>query len=150
MARKESANPTTASIPETASLKEIEPFPVFDPAEFLKIGNRNLEVATRATTAYLSGAARFNKEIVDFVNGRVRKDIKAAQDIMSARDSEQAYHCHAQFLNTAIRDYADEGAKMLDIIAEAAGASLAPVEERTEEVLHYIDEHGTDRVAAAE
>lgn len=139
MAKKESGDA------RSASLKEIEPFPVFDPAEFLKIGNRNLEVATRATSAYLDGAARFNKELVEFFNNRARKDIQTAQDIMSARNSEQAYHCQAQFLNSTIRDYANESAKMLNIVAEAADASLTPVEERTGEVLQYIDEHGEDR-----
>ena len=143
MAKKE----TTNSVKPPA--QEPEPFPVFDPAEFLAVSNRNLEIATRATSAYLGGAARVNKEIADFVTARVRKDIKTAQDIMSARDSGQAYRCQAEFFNAAIRDYAEETARVMNIVAEIANASLAPVEERTAEVLHYIGERAEQRPAAA-
>lgn len=132
--------------------KEIGPFPIFDPAEFSKFGNRNLQVATRAARAYYNGAAKLNQEVMNFFNDRVRKDIETATTFMSSTSSEEAFHKQAEFVEEAIRDYADEASKLLHLAADMAHETLAPVEERTEEMLHKFDERAeqAEQKAAAE
>ncbi len=118
---------------------QITPFPIFDPAEFAKISNRNLQMATRAASACYNGATKLNQEMMNFVNSRIKKDIETAQEYMTAKSSEQAFHCQAEFVECALRDYADEASKMLHLAADMARQTLTPVEERTEEVLHNIE-----------
>lgn len=127
---------------------EMSPFPVFDPAEFTKISNRNLGFATRAAQACFDGATRLNQELVGFVNARVKKDIETAQSFMTSKTSEEAFHAQATFVEQAIRDYADETSRMLHLAADLAKETLGAVEERTEDVLQTIDEQAEPPRAA--
>lgn len=131
---------------ETAN--EISPFPVCDPAELTKISSRNLAATTRAAQACFNGAAKFNQELLGFANRRVKKETEAAASFMSSKSSEEAFHTQAMFVEQTIRDYADEASKILHLAADMAKEALTPVEERTEQVLHYIDEHGKKPQAA--
>lgn len=121
-------------------------FPSFNPGEFSKLGSRNMEVATKAARAYFNGMTKLNQEMMGFFSNRVKKDMETAQTMMTSKTSEQAFHCQAEFVEGAIRDYAEETSKLLNLAADMAHETLAPVEERTEEVLHSIDE----RAGAAE
>lgn len=129
-------------------IKEISPFPVFDPTEFTKIGNRNIEIATRAARAYFNGATKLNREAISFFSARVKTDMETARSFMASKTSEQAFHAQAQFVESAIRDYADEASRVMHLTADMARETLTPVEERTEEVLHSIDERAKKPKAA--
>ena len=131
---------------DTAEQPEISPYPLFDPGDFSKFGTRNLEVATRAARAYYDGVSKLNQEMMSFVNARVQKDIETARSFMTSKNSESAFSTQADFVEGAIRDYADETSKILHLAADMAQATLAPMEERTEEVLHKFD----DRAEIAE
>ncbi|MEL7487375.1 MAG: phasin family protein [Pseudomonadota bacterium] len=136
-----------------ADKMETSSFPFFDPGEFMKFGTRNLEVATRAARAYYNGMSKLNREMTSFVNARVKKDIDAARSLMTSRTSESAFHTQAEFVEDAIRDYADESSRVLHLAADMAHATLAPVEERAEEMLNKFDaraELAEKKKAAAE
>ena len=132
--------------------KEISPFPMLDPGEFTKFGNRNLEFATRAARAYYNGVSKLNQEMMNFVNARVKKDIETARSFMTSKTSESAFHTQAEFVEGAIRDYADETAKIMHLAADMAQETLAPMEERAEEMLHKFDDRAeiAEQKAAAE
>jgi len=134
---------------KTSHLSEISPFPVFDASEFGKLGTKNLSMATSATSAYFKGAAKFNQEMMGFINERVKKDIESAQKFMTSKTSEQAFHCQAEFIEEALRDYAEETSKCMSLAADMAQQTLQPIEERTEEVLHTMDERGKQQEANA-
>jgi len=125
-------------------------FPLFDSGEFSKIGGRNMEVTTRTANAYINGAIKFNQEVMGFFNSRVKKDIAAAKTLMTSKSSEQAFRCQAEFVEGAIRDYAEEASKIIRLTADMAYDTLSPVEERTEEVLHSIDEQAGSAKTTAE
>jgi len=116
--------------------KEVSPFPVFDPAEISKISSRNLSAATQ--------------ELVGFVNDRVKKDIETASAFMNSKTSEEAFHTQATFVEEALRDYADEASKVFHLAADLAKDAFTPVEQRTEQILHYVDEHAGDPPKAAD
>ncbi|MEL7491480.1 MAG: phasin family protein [Pseudomonadota bacterium] len=120
--------------------KEVGQMPMFDPAEFTKFGTRNLEVATRAARAYYNGMSKLNREMMNFVNARVKKDMETARSFMTSKNTESAFHTQAEFLEGAIRDYADETSKIMHMAADMAHDTLAPVEERAEEMLHDFDD----------
>ncbi len=132
--------------------KDISPFPMFDPGEFTKFSSRNLEVATRAARAYYNGMSKINQEMMSFVNARVKKDIESARAFMTSKNSESAFHTQAEFVEGAIRDYADETSKMMHLAADMAHETLAPVEQRAEEMLHRFDDRTeiSERKSAAE
>lgn len=120
------------------------PFPLFDPGDFTDTGARNLDFATRAASACISGAAKLNWEMLDFMSKRFQKDLACAQSFMIAKTSKNAYHAQAEFVEDALRDYADEASKLLHMAADIANSTLEPVEERAEEVLDDLDEHAAE------
>ena len=124
-------------------------FPLFEPGEFSKLGGRNMEVATRAARAYFNGATKLNQELMEFASNRIKKDIETAQVMMTSKNSEETFHHQAEFVENAIRDYAEEASNILNFAADIAHDTLAPVEKHTEEVLHTIDER-TENTKAVE
>ena len=126
----------------------VTPFPVFDPGEITAASARNVDYVTRAARAYFGGAAQINWELIDFVNRRFQKDIASAQSYMTAKTSKNAFHSQAQFVEDALRDYADEASKIMHMAADIANNTLAPVEARAEEVLEELDERGAKGEAA--
>lgn len=116
-------------------------FSMFEPGDFTKSGARNLEAATRAARAYYNGVSKLNQEMIDFINARVKADIETAKTFITAKNSESAFHTQAEFVEGAIRAYADEVSRIMHLAADMAHETLTPVEERTEEVLHKLDEH---------
>jgi hypothetical protein len=105
-------------------------FPLFDPAEFTRLAGRNMEVATRAARACFNGATKLNQEMVEFVNDRVRKDFVSAQAFMNSKNSEEAMHAQAEFVECAFRDYAEEASKMFHVAADIAKETLTSTERR--------------------
>lgn len=135
--------------PHDAESATVTPFPLLNPGDLASVGARNLDFATRAARACFGGAAQLNWEIVGFMNMRFAKDVAGAQKIMTAKTSHEAYHEQASFVEQALRDYADAGSKWLHIAADVANHTLAPVEERTEEVLEEFDARTAHTEAAA-
>ncbi len=138
-----------AATPEDAATKTVTPFPLFDPGDFASASARNLDFATRAARACFGGAAQLNWEVVGFMNMRLAKDVSGAQKVITAKTSHEAFHEQATFVEQALRDYADAASKWLHIAADVANHTLAPVEERTEEVLEEFDERGAQSETAA-
>lgn len=101
-------------------------FPLFDPGEFAKLGNRNLEVMTRAARAYFDGATEMNKELAEFMNQRMRKDFETARAIMGSKNSEDAFSAQAEFVENTIRDYAEETSRVFNLAADIARHALKP------------------------
>lgn len=99
-------------------------FPLFDPGEFAKLGNRNLEVMTRAARAYFDGASEMNKELAEFMSQRMRKDFETARAIMASKNSEDAFSVQAEFVEGAIRDYAEETTRVFGMAADIARHAL--------------------------
>ena len=113
--------------------------PLFNPADATTQNNRNMEFAARAARAYFNGATKINQEMINFVNARVKKDMETARTIVTCRNSSDLFNAQAQFLEEALRDYADEASRMFHLAAEITSQTLAPMEARTGEMLEAID-----------
>lgn len=135
----------SASSPHDADAKaspdrDRGPFPVMDPTEVSRMGRRNIDAANRATRALVTGTVRLNRASFEFVSRRIASDVDAARKIMTARSGESAMHAHAEFVETALKDYARHFSDMFTMAADMARDAYMPVEARAEEVLHAIDE----------
>lgn len=113
-----------AAAPSSPTAAEHNFFPLFDPGEFAKLGNRNLEVMTRAARACFDGASEMNKELADFMSQRMRKDFETARAIMASKNSEDAFSVQAEFVEGAIRDYAEETTRVFGMAADIARHAL--------------------------
>lgn len=118
---------------------ETRAFPLFDAAEFSKVGNRNLKVAAQASRACYKGGSKLGQEVMNFFGDRVRKDFDAAKHFFAAKSSEEAFHTHAAFIEETIRDYAEQASRVLHMTADIAHETLSPIEDQTEEVLREFD-----------
>lgn len=128
-------------------------YSMLDPGEFTTFGSRNLEVATRAARACYNGVSKLHQEMTSFVNARIKKDIETARSLMTSNNSESAFHAQAEFVEDAIRDYADEASKILHLTADLAHEALTPVAEGAEEMRQRFDQRADtaeQKAAAAE
>ena len=108
-------------------------------SELSKAGIRNAETVSRSMSACVNGAMQFNGEMMEFFSARVRKDLDSSRRIVEAKSAEDAYRAQAEFVESTIRDYADEASKLLNMAAEIAKNAMTPVEDRTGEVLQEVD-----------
>lgn len=100
--------------------------PLFEPAEIVRASQRNVELMSRAARACFTCATEINREAVEFLNRRVKRDFEAASALMRSRNGEDALSAHADFVEEAFRDYADETTRMFDIAAKATRIALRP------------------------
>jgi len=133
MPKVETTN-SRAPQPEPKSL------PAYDAADFAKLSSRNLEIATRAARVYFNSATQLNQEFMGFLNSRIKKDIKSAQSLMKSKTSEEAFQAQAGFFEEAFRDYADETTKILNLAADMAKETMAPVEGQAGELLRNLEQ----------
>lgn len=115
---------------KSSAAKGNGPFPMFEPTDFARLAGRNMEVASRTARACFNGATKFNQEMIDFINARMRKDFESAQAIMSSKNSEEAFLAQAAFFENAFRDYAEESSKMFHFAADFAKETLKPIERK--------------------
>jgi hypothetical protein len=103
-------------------------FPIFNPTEFGAFNRRALEIASRASRAYLNGAAKYNQELMGFVSSRLKKDVEAAQALMSSKSREDAFQAQANFVEDLMKDYSEEASKILALGTEAMKDVFTPPE----------------------
>lgn len=115
---------------QRSATKREDQFPMFDPSEFARLAGRNMEVMTRAARACFNGATTLNREMVDFMNARVKKDLESAQALMTSKNSEEAFNAHAAFVENAFRDYAEETSKVFHVAADVAKETLTLTENK--------------------
>jgi len=99
---------------------------LFEPKEFANFSKRNMELATRAARAYFDGAAQMNKELSDFLNQRMRKDLECARLLMTSKNGEDAFSAQSDFVAAAIKDYAEEASRIFSLAAGIANEALKP------------------------
>ncbi len=113
---------------DDGAAREHQFFPLFDPGELTKLGNRNFEVMSRAARAYFNGATEMNRHFAEFMNQRMKKDFESARAFMASKNSEDAFNTQAEFVESAFRDYAEETTKVFNLAADLAREALKPAE----------------------
>lgn len=116
--------------PRRSAAQRKDQFPMFDPSELARLAGRNMEVMTCAARACFNGATTLNREMVDFINARVKKDLESAQAVMTSKNSEEALNAHAAFVENAFRDYAEETSKVFHVAADVAKETLTLTEDK--------------------
>ncbi len=132
-------DPSNSDKPLSSGGAETAAPALFDPTETAAQNNRNMEFAARAARAYFNGATKINQEMINFVNARMKKDMETAHMIVTCKTSSDLFHAQANFLEEAVKDYADEASRIFHLAAEITSETLAPMETRTGEVLEAID-----------
>jgi len=102
--------------------------PPVETGEMARLGQRTMEVMSRAARASLASATEINREVVAFLNLRMKKDFEAASLLLRTRKADDALSAQASFFEEAIRDYAEETARLFDIAARVAREALKPLD----------------------
>ncbi|MFN0023676.1 MAG: phasin family protein [Parvularculaceae bacterium] len=103
-------------------------FPLFEPKEFARLSQRNVEIMSQAARAYFNGATEMNKEIAEFFSRRVKKDLETVRSVMSSNNGQDALNAQTGFFEEAMRDYSAETSRMFKIAADAASDALKTAE----------------------
>lgn len=115
---------------------------VLDPwlksSEFQWAGARNLNAMTQATAAGIHGALSLVNEATRFMNQRFHQDTETVRSLASCKTGEDVFRLGTNFLDSAMRDYADEAAKMAHLTADATQSAIKPFEDRATEALHSL------------
>jgi hypothetical protein len=101
-------------------------FPLFNPGDYVKLGNQNVAAMSRAAQACFNGASEINRQFAEFVNQRLKKDFAAARVLLASKSSEDAFNAQAEFVETALRDYAEETTRLLNLAADIARDAMKP------------------------
>ena len=109
-------------------------------AQLMSVNGNMFETATKAGRAYVDAAVEINKEIMNFASTRVREDVVSAHSLINSKNSEEAFLVQADFVETAIKEYADEGARLMHIAASAAKKILTPFEDQALDALHELQD----------
>lgn len=70
---------------------------------------------------WLGQAGEWSNEALRFVNRRLGKDLETAAELMRCDDSNEALALQVRFANDLAADYLDEGKRMFELMAQAAG-----------------------------
>jgi hypothetical protein len=102
--------------------------PWVETGDMARLGQRNVEFMSRAARACVTSATEINREVVAFLNLRMKKDFEAASLLMRTRKADDAFGVQATFFEEALRDYAEETTRLFDIAARAAREALKPLD----------------------
>lgn len=97
-------------------------------------GVENLNAMSKASGEAMRGAMDILQETGRFVTDRLQKDIGMWRSLGGCRTPEDYFRLHAEFLEAAIRDYADETSKVARMAAETTQCACRPLQERTSEL----------------
>lgn len=103
----------------------------------------NVTAAMSAGEAMLAGFAEVSQEMMTFANDRLRQDMEIAEALSQARSPEEIFEKQCSFAERAAKQYAEETSKLFAMMARIQQCCWAPVQERTKEALHDLnDENG--------
>lgn len=106
----------------------------FDSEAIMSLNGRNMEVAAKTGQAMFDGLSAMNHELIQFISARLKEDLVTSQTLAGCRNPSEIIDAHTQFMRTCMSQYAEEFGKLVDIAAEAAKNSWAPLEDALNEI----------------
>lgn len=101
-------------------------------------GQKSLAAIAHLHSRVFRDALRFNSELLDFAQRRIRKDIETSDRLSRCESVTDAMEVVTDFCQTAFRDYADHGSAIIragasitsqsteETVTEAAGITAKP------------------------
>jgi hypothetical protein len=77
-----------------------------------------VEAAVKASMAGLQSAGRVQAEALRFVTERLAKDFEMPARLVACRDFDGVVEEQQKFATTLMKDYSEEGRRVLDLLAE--------------------------------
>lgn len=80
-----------------------------------ELQNRNLGSIALMGTAWVEAISQMGSEVTQFVADRIKEDVKTQHKILHCKDMTELHNLQAEFLQTALEQYAAESGKLLEI-----------------------------------
>lgn len=84
---------------------------------------------TQAGQLWMENCQKIGRELVDFYNTRWSSDVEAMRKLAECKDPFQAMQLQADCMQTAMKQYMDEAAKITDMATDASVNCFKQVDE---------------------
>jgi hypothetical protein len=98
----------------------------------------NMNAVIEASNAMMQGMMLLGGEMVAFWSARWRDGFEASQRLMGCADPNEAFGMQCELARAASQQFFDETAKLMNLAAETAHSSWAPIELRTQAALDRL------------
>lgn len=88
-----------------------------------------MKANAQAGQAWMESCSRISRELMDFANSRWSRDLEAFRELSECRDPFQAFQVQANTVQTAMKQYMDEAAKLTDMATDAGVSCFKSLDE---------------------
>lgn len=88
-----------------------------------------MKANAQAGQVWMENCSRISRELMDFANSRWTKDMEAFRELSECRDPFQAFQIQANTVQTAMKQYMDEAAKLTDMATDAGVSCFKSIDE---------------------
>lgn len=112
-------------------------------AVLLNPNNEAIGAYMEATQTMLRGVAAFNAELLSFATTRFQKSVELSQSIAECSGPHEAFQLQCECGRSETEQYFDEATKMMNMAAEVARDSWAPIQSQASSALEGIVQRPT-------
>jgi hypothetical protein len=106
----------------------------------LKSNGETFEALFKANESMLEGMTALSRELFDFGNRRLRQEMELSEKLLQCQDAEEAFEISSSFAQRTTEQYLAEANRIFEIATSVSRKCWAPLEHRTRDVLHDIEE----------
>ena len=121
---------STASAPSAAAAAKT-PSKTAPAAEQDLAGGDTIAAMIRANQALVEGMTAMQREILEFGSARLREDLKTQEEMSHCTDMQEAFRLQADFAQDAMRHYAEQTAKLIELSNKISKDCWGPLEDVT-------------------
>lgn len=99
-----------------------------------------MKANAQASQVWMENCSKISRELMDFMNTRWTNDLEAARKLGECRDPFQAFQIQADTLQTAMKQYIDEAAKLTDMTTDAGVSCFKSIDEGVREATSASDD----------
>ena len=85
------------------------------------------DAARKANEAWMHAAMDMNREVLEFMSERLRRDMQTTQNLLECKNGMDAMKVQADFVETAFKTYGEEAVRLCQIAADAAKDVFEPI-----------------------
>lgn len=111
------------------------PKPVADATNGLAAFNQfSMDTLVRGYQSWMDGASEINREVINFVGTRLRRDAEYAEKLARCTNWNDATQVHQSWLKQATEEYAAETGKLVEVATKVTADGLKPLKENADQL----------------
>ncbi|WP_161958822.1 phasin family protein [Ferruginivarius sediminum] len=101
-----------------------------------------MKANAKAGQVWMEQCSKISRELMEFTNNRWSKDVEAFRELSECRDPFQAFQVQANCVQSAMKQYIDEAAKLTDMATDASVSCFKSIDEGVRSATSSGEESG--------